>query len=99
MRQYMQIVEGFIGGSRPARSFGRRGVMPTPVTPRDPTDARMKAAIDDARKYHSAEEYARNNNSIFPMNTDPDDIHHNYKREQSQLVDRWNRWKEMGYIA
>lgn len=94
MREYMRIVEGFIG-TVPHRSFGRRGV---PSQPTDPVNPAMLRAVQNARKYASAEEYADDNNRISPMNTDPDHIHQNHQDEKQRLIRQWNLWKDTGYL-
>lgn len=94
MREFMKIVEGFIG-TTPARSFGRRGV---PAQPTDPVNPAMLRGVQVARKYASAEEYADDNNPIDPENTDPAHIHQNYADERQRLIRQWNLWKESGYL-
>lgn len=97
MRQFMTIVEGFIGAA-PARAFGRRGVTPDAPQPINPVHPGMLRAVQKARQYASAEQYADDNNPVNRMNSDPDHIHQSYDEERRRLVRQWNLWKDSGYI-
>ena len=99
MREYMKIVEAFMGSAMPARGFGQKGVAPEPTRAKDHPDPQHHRHIMHARRYPDAEAYARDNNSVERWNTAPANVHRMHDEEHSKLVDRWNKWRDHGYIV
>ena len=97
IRQHIDLVEAF-GQAMGRPVFGRKGIMDPAASPSEPTNPETLAALDNARRYPSAEAYAVDNNPIEYMNTDPPHIQAMSERNHNQLVARWNHWKEMGLI-
>ena len=91
MRKYIDIInEEFAEKSASA---------PFKMPPRELMDSDIRADVDTARQYDTADEYADALNPIHVMNTDPPQLHDRYERERVRLKNRWEYWKEMGYIT
>ena len=88
MRKYIDIID---------EEFASKTALKMP--PRELMDGDLRADIGRAREYDSAEEYADALNPVHTMNTDPPHIHDRAQRERDRLINRWNYWKEMGYIT
>lgn len=99
MRKYIQIVEAFMGDQGPARAFGRRNAPPEAPTAYEPRDPALRAKVQRARQYPTAEAYAEDNDPFEATNTDPLHIQQRSEAERARLVRQWTLWKSQGFIV
>ena len=94
IRKLIDLVEH--GFKRPPESrpaFGKKGTEIPKINPK------YKQEIENCKKFKSAEDYATNYNSIYPVrNTDPEDLKARGEAEQNRLIARWNHWNELGML-
>lgn len=101
IRDYINLVE--MEGFNPP-VFGRKGLPPDqPRPPQRRTSVldqprEQRGVIAHAGQYANAEDYARANNPVKLLNTDPRHISDQYKAKHAELVKQWNNWKTQGYF-